>query len=119
GGTGANRKSPDPTPAGSRTLSDYQLNQQVPGAAPSVKILSFDDYVNGAIYGRTQCDSSGNCATANCPVISGTGTCQVSVGADNPTTIFEETMSSETAKDGSYDVSLINGLNIPGEMRSL
>lgn len=120
GGSGPNRKSPDPTPAGSNTFADYQLNAQLQGAAPTTKTLSVNDYVNGALYGRTGCDATtGICSTANCPVIAGTGTCQTGVGATNPTTIFELNMETATASDGVYDVSLINGFNIPGEVRSL
>lgn len=113
-------KSPDPTPAGARTFPDYQLNQQLTGAAPSTKVLSVTEYINGAIYGRTGCDAStGICATANCPVISGTGTCQQSVGAENPVTILETNMTNAPASDGVYDVSMVNGFNIPGSVRAL
>lgn len=120
GGTGAGRKSPDPTPSTANKFSDYQLNAQLPGAPPSVKVLSVSEYVNGAIYGRTKCNTAtGVCQTASCPVISGTGTCQVSVGAPNPTTIFETNMDAAAASDGVYDVSVINGFNIPGEVKSL
>lgn len=118
GAGGAN--SPDPTPANQRSISDYQLNQQVLGAAPATKILTFDQYINGAIYGRTGCDATGACTTANCPVTqSGNGDCQVGVGATGPLTIFEAFMSSTPASDGVYDVSVINGFNIPGEVRSM
>lgn len=120
GGTGPTRKSPDPTPVGQRTFADYQINKQLVGAAPATKILTVDEYVNGAIYGRTGCDSStGNCLTANCPVIANTATCQVSVGANNPATIFETNMNGAAANDGVYDVSIINGFNIPGQVKSL
>ncbi|MHB1947710.1 MAG: thaumatin family protein [Gammaproteobacteria bacterium] len=120
GGSGANRKSPDPTPTNQRTFQNYQLDQQLTGAAPATKILSFNEYVNGAIYGRTGCSAaSGTCLTANCPVIQGTATCQPAVGANNPATIFEEDMDGAVASDGVYDISLINGFNLPGEFRSL
>ncbi len=117
---GSTNKSPDPTPAGQRTFADYQLNAQLQGAAPFVKVLAVNEYINGAIYGRTQCNTStGVCATANCPVIAGTGTCQTSIGANNPTTIFEANMTSLAATDGVYDISIINGFNIPGQIKSL
>jgi len=110
----------DPTPSNQRAFSDYLLPVQLTGAAPSTKTLSVDEYVNGAIYGRTGCDTTtGVCATANCPVIKGTGTCQVGVGAMNPTTIFELYMPNRVAADGVYDVSLVNGFNLPGEIKSL
>lgn len=120
GGTGANRKSPDPTPQTQRSFQNYQIDQQLTNAAPGTKVLSFNEYVNGVIYGRTGCDAStGICQTANCPVIPGTATCMPSVGANNPSTIFEEDMEGAVASDGVYDISLINGFNLPGEFRSL
>lgn len=119
-GSGITKKSPDPTPSGQNTMLDYQLNLQITGAAPATKTLSVNEYLNGAIYGRTGCDvNTGQCETANCPVIPGTGTCQAAVGANNPTTIFETNMSSSYLSDGVYDVSIINGFNIPGEVKSL
>lgn len=120
GGSGANRKSPDPTPTSQRSFQNYQLDQQLTGAAPATKTLSFNEYVNGAIYGRTGCSAaSGTCQTANCPVIPGTATCLPGVGANNPTTIFESDMEGAVASDGVYDISLINGFNLPGEFRSM
>jgi hypothetical protein len=119
GGTGPTRKSPDPTPPGQRTLADYQINAQITGAAPVTKVLNVAEYLNGAIYGRTQCDAAGVCQTANCQVIANTGTCVAGQGAATPVTIFELNMNSTTATDGVYDVSMVNGFNIPGEVRSM
>jgi hypothetical protein len=120
GGSGSTRKSPDPTPTNQNSMLDYQLTGQVLGAAPVTKTLNVNEYVNGAIYGRTGCDNAtGQCQTANCAVIPGTGTCAVSVGAANPVTIFELTMAAAAANDGVYDVSVINGFNVPGQIKSL
>lgn len=120
GAGGITGKSPDPTPAGQRTFQDYQLNAQLPGSAPATKVLIINEYVNGAIYGRTGCNpATGVCETANCLVIPGTATCQVGVGANNPCTIFETNMTAAAASDGVYDISIINGFNIPGQVKSL
>ncbi|CAM2961714.1 thaumatin family protein [Legionella worsleiensis] len=115
-GTGT---SADPTPAGSRSFADYQINQQVRGNSPYTKVLSVDQYLNGAIYVRTGCDATtGVCETANCPVIPGTATCQVGVQPVPPQTKFELNMGT-AGNDGIYDVSVINGFNVPGQVRSL
>lgn len=120
-------KSPDPTPSGSRTWSGYQLNQQLTGAAPSTKVLQFSAYNGGSIVGRTGCDVNpqsptstyGVCVTGNCTSLNNsTGTCGSSAPT-NPATIFEEDIVSTAASDGVYDISLINGFNIPGEFRSM
>lgn len=111
--------SADPTPANARTFADYQINQQVPGNSPFTKTLMVDQYLNGAIYVRTGCDATtGVCQTANCPVIPGTATCQVGVQPVPPQTKFELNMGT-AGTDGVYDVSLINGFNVPGQVRSL
>lgn len=114
-------KSPDPTPNQPTAISNYQINPQLPGAAPSTLTLSVNEYINGAIYGRTGCsDTTGVCATGNCaPITPGSGTCTKSTGATNPVTIFETNMAAATASDGVYDLSIINGFNLPGEVRSL
>lgn len=120
---GAN--SPDPTPANQRSYFDYQLPQQVRGAAPSTKVLSFNEYINGNIFGRTLCDiNTGFCQTANCAIQSTSApytdwSCQPGKGVTGPATLLEEYMPSTTDYDGVYDVTVINGLNIPAEMKSL
>lgn len=131
GGSGPSRKSPDPTPVSDRTWQGYQLDQQIAGMAPITKVLQFSEYVNGSMAGRTKCDtdpSSGNygtCYTGNCTslpyngVSNSTGTCNESIAPSNPVTIYESTMEGVPNVDGSYDISLINGFNIPGEFRSL
>lgn len=118
GGTGPTRKSPDPT--GQQAFDFYELNTQLTGAAPDTKTISFNEYVNGAIVARTGCDTStGICATASCTVSPGTGTCIVGNDPTPPMTIFEANLDGATASDGSYDVSMVNGFNVPGEVRSL
>jgi hypothetical protein len=113
----------DPTPAGQRKYTDYQMPAQLPGAAPSTKTLTFSAYTNGGIYGRTKCDPSlGYCLTANCTINSAAGddwSCQQGVGALTPATAIEEYMPDATGADGVYDVSVINGFNVPAEMKSL
>lgn len=111
--------SPDPTPANKRTMNDYKLNGQVAGRAPAIKVLSVTEYLNGALYARTGCNpNTGVCETSNCEVIPHTGTCKVGVQPNPPQTKFELNMTA-SGFDGIYDVSLINGFNVPGEIQSL
>ncbi len=133
---GVTGKSPDPTPSPNRTWQGYQLNQQMPGTAPSVTTLQFSQYTGGSIVGRTGCDTNplsgtyGVCSTGNCTSLgNSTGTCTCTSNSPapgctgsaptNPATIYEETITSTPAADGVYDISLINGFNIPGEFRSI
>lgn len=120
-GTGVH--SPDPTPQNQRKFSDYQMNLQVKGAAPSTKVLSFSEYINGNIYGRTQCmQSAGYCQTASCEIVSQANNdwaCKPDKGVTGPATLLEEYMPNAVDSDGVYDVTVINGLNIPAEMKSL
>ena len=118
-------KSPDPTPVANRTWQGYQLNQPLTGDAPPVTILQFAAYNGGSIVGRTGCDTNpsdatyGVCTTANCTSLgNSTGTCGASAPT-TPATTFEQDIQSTVATDGVYDISLINGFNIPGEFRSL
>jgi hypothetical protein len=112
----------DPTPANQRSFTDYQMPAQLTGAAPSTKTLTFSAYINGGIYGRTQCNQSlGYCLTGNC-VVNNTATdwsCAIGNGAMSPVTQLESYMPDTTDQDGVYDISLINGLNLPAEMKSL
>jgi len=111
----------DPTPPSERGFLNYQMSGQLTGAAPSTKTLTFPAYINGAIYGRTKCDTTlGYCKTANCTINSPTDwSCQQGVGAQTPATIIEEYMPNATDSDGVYDISVINGFNIAAEMKSL
>jgi hypothetical protein len=114
--------SPDPTPPG----GSYQLNQQVPNSPPATIVLPVNEYVNGAIYVRTGCDTStGVCATGTCPAYSTTDPmrCAQNTQPANfpPLTKMELTMqpASVVGTDGIYDVSMVNGFNVPAEVRSL
>lgn len=111
--------SPDPTPAG----GSYQLNAQVPGQPPSFIDLSVNEYVNGAVYVRTGCNTAtGVCATGGCQPISAGDPMRCAVGTQPsnfpPSTKFEFTMSAAANADGVYDVSMVNGFNVPGQVRS-
>ncbi|MDR3492670.1 MAG: thaumatin family protein [Gammaproteobacteria bacterium] len=113
-------------PTSNSAWQDYQLDQQIQGAAPATKILQLSQYHSGNMFGRTECETDpsqanyGICQTANCTALgSSTGKC--SYAPNPPFTIFEEnlyTAASGTA-DGVYDVSMVNGFNLPGEIRSL
>ena len=113
---------PDPTP--NPSWPAYQMNQQLTGAAPSTVTLQFNAYNGGSIFGRTGCDINpqsptyGVCSTANCTKL-GNSNGQCTTAATQPFTVFEENMNSAAATDGIYDISLINGFNLPGELRSL
>jgi len=113
-------------PSPSSSWQGYQLDQQVLGAAPGTKILQLPQYNGGNAFGRTGCetDSShpnyGICQTANCTAPnSATGQCTYQ--PNPPFTIFEENMYTAASKtpDGVYDISMVNGFNLPGEIRSL
>ena len=69
---------------------------------------------SGRIWGRTLCstDSSGtfSCATADC----GSGAVECSGrGATPPATLAEFTLAGGTGGDDFYDVSLVDGYNLP------
>ncbi|WED41955.1 thaumatin family protein [Legionella cardiaca] len=128
-GTGSS--SPDPTP-GSQSAqgapsSSYFLAEQQNGQAPSTIDLSASVYVNGSIWARTGCASDGSnfaCATGMCNTLSPTsGTCVPSGQSFNqpvpPYTKFEFSLSNTPGGDGVYDVSLINGFNVPVEIKGL
>lgn len=115
-----------PDPTANAAWQDYQLDKQVTGAAPPTKILQISQYNGGNIFGRTGCqtDSSlpnyGICNTANCTAENNaTGKC--SYAPLPPFTVFEENMytAQSGTPDGVYDVSMVNGFNIPGQIRSL
>jgi len=121
-------------PTNNSSWQSYQLDQQITGGAPSpqsMQVLSIPQYNGGKMFGRTGCETDpsqsstyGTCNTANCTKVGTTnGTCSTGTanGVASPYTAFEEnlyTAASMTA-DGVYDVSIINGFNIPGEFRSL
>lgn len=112
--------SPDPNIAtGNTAFQDYLLTKQLDTVPPVTKVLSITEYLNGAIYARTGCDPTTLiCDTAQCPVISSTMVCQAGVQPTNPVTKFELNMAS-SGTDGIYDVSMVNGFNVPGQVQSL
>ncbi|MEO8402125.1 MAG: thaumatin family protein [Gammaproteobacteria bacterium] len=109
--------SPDPL-AGSPPDA-YKIPGQV-GSVPAVKTLAISKYENGKINARTGCNPTTMvCQTASCQTIPGTGTCVVGAGAGEPSTAFESYMTGVPATDGVYDLSLINGFNVPVEIKGL
>ncbi|PUZ59081.1 hypothetical protein GQ55_4G012400 [Panicum hallii var. hallii] len=82
-----------------------------PGQSLAVTVASV---WSGRIWGRTLCstDSSGtfSCATADC----GSGAAECSGrGAAPPATLAEFTLAGGTGGDDFYDVSLVDGFNVP------
>lgn len=111
---------PDPTIAsGQNTYSGTLLLQQLPTVPPVPTTVPVISYLNGALYARTGCDTSGTCTTGGCPVISGTMSCQVGIQPTPPQTKFELNMNTVGNYDGIYDVSLVNGFNVPGQVQSM
>lgn len=93
------------------------------GSSPATNTVTITDYTtghspidgfqvwSGNFSGRTYCDSNGaNCKTADCAATSTplTGTC--TTGPTGPATLAEFTLL--TTQPDSYDVSVINGLNL-------
>src|SRR6185295_13890367 len=67
---------------------------------------------SGNVYGSTGCNGSGqSCQTGPCVG----GACQAGVGPVGPTTLAEFTLV--TTGPDTYDVSAINGVNLPIEMK--
>lgn len=113
--TGVN--SPDPM-AGSSPQA-YRVMNSI-GDAPTTKTISFIRYENGKIAARTGCDESNMvCKTASCQTLSGKGTCTVGAGPGAPNTAMEAFITNTKNADGVYDVSIINGMNVPAEMKGL
>ena len=120
----------DPT-AGSQSAngapsSSYYLAAQINEQRPSIIDLPITQYVNGALWPRTNCVSDGTnftCGTGSCNTVSAnSGTC-VSVGSfeqpQAPFTKLEFTIENSADADGVYDVSIIGGLNVPVEVKGL
>ena len=63
---------------------------------------------SGAVFASTGCDSTPGCSTAVC---SHNGTCPPSTGPLGPRTLAEFTLQPHA--DDYYDVSIINGVNVP------
>lgn len=123
--------SPDPTP-GSQSASGassnaYLLSKQIDNSQPSIIDLAVSAYTNGAIWPRTGCASGASyfeCETGMCNTLSSTsGTCVVQGNSRDqpvpPLTKFEFTIAETAGQDGVYDVSVINGFNVPVEIKGL
>ena len=125
---GPNCKSSDPNlinnPNGAPT-SAYLVPAQVPGEAPSTIDLSVSSYQNGAFWPRTGCtlnsDNQFICATGTCSSMTNSGTCNSSgtlVQPQSPYTKFEATLNPAAGTDGVYDVSAVNGMTVPVEVKA-
>eukprot|EP01103_Thecamoeba_quadrilineata_P003652 TRINITY_DN13410_c0_g1_i1.p1 TRINITY_DN13410_c0_g1~~TRINITY_DN13410_c0_g1_i1.p1 ORF type:complete len:379 (+),score=24.04 TRINITY_DN13410_c0_g1_i1:31-1167(+) len=94
-----------PTPDSGTT----QLN---PGQSSNVYLNNGPDgnvQWSGNVWGKTGCGGNGQgCQSGDC------GTCIAGTGATGPTTLAEFTFQANGAD--YYDVSLINGVNVPIEM---
>ncbi len=111
-------------PAGA-PASAYYLPAQVPGEAPSTIDLSFSSYINGALWPRTGCTMSEGqfvCATGTCATLPNSATCVSGTATLSmplpPYTKIEQTIEPTAGADGVYDVSIINGMNVPVEMKA-
>ncbi len=70
---------------------------------------------SGNVYARTGCNAKGEeCKTGICNVSGSTGACADGVGPQGPVTLAEFTLSPDGVD--FYDVSIINGTNIPISM---
>lgn len=127
-GTGSNCPGPNcitPDPNSGASTNSYHLPAQIPGQAPSTIDLSVASYQNGAFWPRTGCamQSNGqfNCATGTCTTLPNSGSCQ-STGAlvqpQSPYTKFEANLNTTAGTDGVYDVSAINGMTVPVEVKA-
>jgi hypothetical protein len=94
---------------------DGQYQLSAGGGTNSVSIPLYPNAINvswsGAVAGRTNC-ASGVCDTADCGA--GTEGCPQGSGFQQPATQAEFALSLSTVD--SYDVEVINGVNVPIEM---
>lgn len=125
-------KSPDPnldTHPNGALPDDYKLPALVQNSTPSTIDLIVNNYQNGAFWPRTGCkmmaNGQFNCATGTCQTMSGKATCLSPSGGgtgpvqpQSPYTKFEATIVSTPGQDGVYDVSVINGMTVPVEVKA-
>lgn len=114
----------DPTnPAGP---DNYLLNAQQPGSPPATKTLLFPGDYLGLFFPRTGCQTIGNqlfCQTGQCIPDSppNGGRCLLGNEPSPPFTKIEMNFFNAAQGDGSfdgdYDISLIEGFNVPVEMK--
>ncbi|VDB91939.1 unnamed protein product [Peniophora sp. CBMAI 1063] len=74
-----------------------------------------DNWTSGRIWPRTECDASGSCATGGCD---GGLECTGPASAATPATIAEFTFSASQAVPDNYDVSIVDGFNVPVKVAS-
>lgn len=127
-GTGANCPGPNclsPDPNSGALPSAYHLPKQVPGQTPNTIDLAVAGYQNGAFWPRTGCtmttDGQFNCATGNCATVANSGSCKSTGGLvqpQSPYTKFEANLNPTPGNDGVYDVSTINGMTVPVEVKA-
>lgn len=124
-------QSPDPNLAANPTgapASAYHLAAQTVNVAPATIDLSASSYQNGAFWPRTGCTMQNgqfNCATGTCQTMPNSATCLSPSGGgtgpvqpQSPFTKFEATLVSTPGGDGVYDVSIINGMTVPVEVKA-
>lgn len=124
-------KSPDPNlkdnPNGA--IPDaYHLAEQTPNSPPATIDLEVVSYQNGAFWPRTGCSMQNgqfNCATGTCQTMPNSATCLSPSGGgtgpvqpQSPFTKFEATIVETAGGDGVYDVSVINGMTVPVEVKA-
>lgn len=95
-----------PAPAGGNKLAARGGRASVKLSAPAQGNVKW----SGNVYGATRCDLPGGCRTAPCVG----GTCPPGTGVVGPATLAEFTLLTDG--QDTYDVSLINGVNLPVSM---
>lgn len=107
---------------------NYLLIPQISGLPPAVKTITFPGDYLGLFFGRTGCQNVGGqlfCKTAQCQpsAVPNGGKCILGNEPPPPYTKVEMNFFSAAQGDGSfdgvYDVSLIEGFNVPIEMKGL
>lgn len=82
--------------------------EAAPGSSRSFNVPN--DWKSGRIWGRTDCDAKGNCASGSC---AGGIECDPNSGTGaTPASLAEWTLDSSGNND-FYDVSLVDGYNLP------
>jgi len=87
----------------------WRLN---PGESKTVDIAVNGQW-NGRFWGRTDCDSNGRCSSGQCKALQCDGTT-----GQTPATLAEITFNGAGGLD-FYDVSLVDGYNLPIKMRPM
>ncbi|MDP3559313.1 MAG: thaumatin family protein [Legionellaceae bacterium] len=122
--------SPDPTPGAATGASAdaYLLQPLLTGVAPVPTDLLVTEYLNGVLWPRTGCAMVAGalqCETGMCNTLTNSGTCVVATDTASipqpvpPYTKIEMTIVAGAGGDGVYDVSLVNGMNVPTEIKAM